>query len=298
MPPTPTSSTQPLIQQPRVILYHQTHYHDGNFVSALPLLTEARSNIGPTHLILAALHLNASPGNITLNDDPPFCAKHEALWEEAGILNDVGVKVLVMLGGAAKGTFMRLDSDDDQTFESYYVPLKECLKTMQGHGLEGVDLDVEEEMSLLGIIRLIDRLKLDFGQGFLITMAPVANALAGGKHLSGFDYEALEVMRGGSVAWYNTQFYNGWGSVQQGFGQILARGWRPEKVVVGVLTNPGNGHDFVEFEELKALLRMVRQFCPNFGGVMGWEYFNCVPGGHARPWEWAESMRDCIVDCQ
>lgn len=27
-----------------------------------------------------------------------------------------------------------------------------------------------------------------------------------------------------------------------------------------------------------------------FGGVMGWEYFNSLPGGRAAPWEWAAWM--------
>jgi hypothetical protein len=26
------------------------------------------------------------------------------------------------------------------------------------------------------------------------------------------------------------------------------------------------------------------------GGIMGWEYFNGVPGGDRQPWKWAEAM--------
>src|SRR4051812_41130764 len=110
-----------------------------------------------------------------------------------------------MLGGAAKGSFTRLDKDD-ATFEAYYIPLRNLIRE---RALDGLDLDVEEPMSLAGIIRLIDRLKADFGSSFLITLAPVAAALISDKeehNLSGFNYEALEVMRGTSIAWYNTQF--------------------------------------------------------------------------------------------
>ena len=32
----------------------------------------------------------------------------------------------------------------------------------------------------------------------------------------------------------------------------------------------------------------------NFGGVMGWEYFNSVAGEEGRPWEWAEGLRECV----
>ena len=202
------------------------------------------------------------------------------------------MKVLGMVGGAAKGTFTRLDQDRE-SFEAYYGPFRAMVKEL---GLDGLDLDVEEEMSLAGIIRLIDRLKDDFGPGFLITLAPVANAMIGGKHLSGFDYEALEVMRGGKIDCYHTQFYNNWGNVE-GLGQVLAQGWKPEKIVIGVLTNPGNGHGFVGWDDLGRFLRMVRGVWPRFGGVMGWEYFNCVTTGEGRPWDWAEGMMKAVRDC-
>jgi hypothetical protein len=40
---------------------------------------------------------------------------------------------------------------------------------------------------------------------------PVAPALQGRTHLSGFSYELPEGACGSRVAWYNTQFYCGWG---------------------------------------------------------------------------------------
>ena len=274
--------------QPRVVCYHQTHYHKDEFVSALPLITECEDVIGITHLIIAAIHVNDPPGNITLNDDPPRAAKYDPLWEEVKVFQDVGIKVLGMLGGAARGSFTRLDQSD-AIFEAYYTPLRDMLRF---HGFDGVDLDVEEEISLNGIIRLIDRLKADFGSSFNITMSPVATALQGQQHLSGFDYEALEVMRGSSIDCYHVQFYNNWGRLQDfvGYNAILSRGWPPEKVVVGVLTHPGHGHGFIAFEELERTLRALRQFIPKFGGVMGWEYFNSVAGDEGRPWEWAEAV--------
>ena len=284
MPPIENSP-----HQPRVVCYHQTHYNkNDDFVSALPLVTECEDIISCSHLIIAAIHLNERPGDITLNNDPPDAPKHDPLWEEVKVLQDVGIKVLGMLGGAAKGSFTRLDRSD-AVFEEFYVPLRDVIRA---HALNGLDLDVEEKMSLAGIVRLIDRLKADFGQAFIITLSPVATALQGLRHISGFDYEALEVMRGSSIDCYHVQFYNNWGRLQDlsGMNAILRRGWKPEKVVVGVLTNAANGHGFIPFEELRWILVALRQYVPKFGGVMGWEYFNSVPGGEDRPWEWAESM--------
>ena len=282
----------PRPHEPRVVCYHQTHFRNNNFVSLLPLITESANFIPITHLIIAAIHLNDPPGNITLNNDPPHISQNAPLWEEVAVMQDVGVKVLGMLGGAAKGSFQRLDKSEEE-FEAYYVPLRDMIRF---HNLEGIDLDVEEEMSLSGIIRLIDRLKADFGPEFIITLAPVATALQGRPHLSGFDYEALEIMRGGSIAWYNTQFYNGWGRLETfiDYDAILRRGWKPEKIVVGVLTDPGLGHGYIELEELKRTMAVLVQFYRGFGGVMGWEYYNSRPGDESMPWLWATTMMSCV----
>lgn len=59
MPPIPFSPT------PRIVIYYQTqHNPDGTSCSILPIITQP--NIAVTHVILAAIHLNDPPGNITL----------------------------------------------------------------------------------------------------------------------------------------------------------------------------------------------------------------------------------------
>lgn len=225
------------------------------------------------------------------NDHVPSHPRYHTLWAELRVLQASGIKVIGMLGGAAKGSFTRLDLDDS-TFEEYYIPLRDMIRE---RGLDGLDLDVEEPMTLAGVIRLIDRLKSDFGSAFIITLAPVAAALMSDnpKHnLSGFSYEALEVMRGSQIAWYNTQFYCGWGDVSKpdGYDYMIARGWPAQKIVVGMVTNPGNGSGWVPFEIVQEVLLTLKARHPGFGGVMGWEYFNSLPGDRERPWEWAAFM--------
>ncbi|KAK2071464.1 hypothetical protein P8C59_005886 [Phyllachora maydis] len=292
MPPI-TPGLPPL---PRLITYYQTH-HDptGAHISVLPLLTQP--GIRLSHLILAAIHLNSCPGDITLNDHPPSHPCYTTLWAELRVLQASGVRVLGMLGGAAKGTFTRLDypgpdpDPDPDQFEAYYQPLAALVRA---RALDGLDLDVEEPMSLPGMLRLVDRLRGDFGPGFLITLAPVAAALLDARHnLSGFDYRALEAARGPDIAWYHAQFYCGWGdgSSPLMYHAILARGWlRPEKLVVGLVTNPENGAGFVPWHLVANVLPLLVRRHPGFGGVMGWEYFNALPGGRERPWEWARYM--------
>lgn len=288
-----TGGSQLIPSNHRVVLYHQTHHlpGTGQNVSLLPLIT---NRTGITHIIVAALHLNEGPGNITLNDHSPSHQKFNTLWAEAAWLQATGVKVLGMLGGAAKGTFARLDGDVAERFESYYAPLRDVVKA---HRLDGLDLDVEEEMSLNGIVRLIDRLRGDFGPDFIVTLAPVATALLPAQpHLSGFDYFELERTRGHEIAWYNTQFYCGWGdaSTTLWYDAIMTAGWKPEKVVFGLVTHPDLGAGHVDLSQMDSVLMTLRIRYPTFGGVMGWEYFKALPGARARPWEWASSMSQML----
>jgi chitinase len=274
-------------ERPRVILYHQTLIPSGGqYVSMLPLL---ENNTGISHVIIAAIHLNDQPGDITLNDDPPDSPKFDPLWAEVPLLQQQGVKVMGMLGGAAPGSFTRLDGSQDQ-FESSYTPLRDVIRR---HGLDGIDLDVEENMSLQGIIRLIDRLKADMGDAFIVTLAPVAAALLGIGNLSGFDYRELEQARASKISWYNTQFYNGWGPAEDPrmYAAMVAQGWSPRRIVYGLLTNPGNGSQgYVSQDKIGPVLATLIEQFPNFGGVMGWEYYNALPGDQQKAWQWAAQM--------
>lgn len=109
-PNAPAPAFLPLSQGPRLIVYHQTHHKpNGEPISILPVIT---NNTGITHVIVAALHLNDGPGNITLNDNHPSHKKFDQLWGEVRWLQGAGVKVLLMLGGAAQGSYRNLCRDD------------------------------------------------------------------------------------------------------------------------------------------------------------------------------------------
>lgn len=271
----------------RIIYYYQTHSHkNGAVVSLKPLIEK---HVPVTHIIVAAFHLN-SRDSITLNDDRYDAPKHVPVWEQVQFVKRHGVKVLGMLGGVARGSFTPLDGDIE-SFEAYYKLLHQMIVWT---GLDGLDLDAEEALSLPGVIRLIDRLKWDFGRDFLITLAPVATAMRGEQNLSGFDYEALEKAFSRQIAWYNTQFYCGWGCMKstQDYDRLIARGWPANKLVVGLVTNPVNCTGWVPDKPLWETLTALRRKYPDFGGVMGWEYFNAMTeaDGLGKPWSWAQFM--------
>lgn len=273
---------------PRLVLYYQTT-HDalGRPISMLPLITE--KHIALTHLIVCSFHINRN-AHLTLNDYPPSYPLFTVLWAETQLLRAAGVKVMGMIGGAARGSFDAYTLDGpDAVFEVYYLQLRDAIAL---YGLEGMDLDVEQYMSQAGIARLIRRLRADFGERFIITLAPVASALWGGANLSGFSYPELEVALGGEIAFYNAQFYNGFGWLGSTdyFDRAVSYGWHPSRLVAGQLTTPENGNGWVTHETLNATVAALRDKYGQIGGVMGWEYFNGRPGGNEQPWQWAQVM--------
>jgi hypothetical protein len=285
--PASAASYRQSADSKRVVVYYQTQYLNGVYVSPKALTD---NNTGVTDVLVGAIHLN-SDGSTHLNDNPPSDPKFTQMWADLHAMQAKGVHVSAFVGGAAPGSFTGLDTD----FANYYPRLKNLVTT---YGLNGLDLDVEESMSQAGINRLIDQLTTDFGTGFIITLAPVATALSGGGNLSGFNYETLERDRGSKIDWYNAQFYCGWGSMANtsGYDNIISRGlFTPNRVVTGVVTNSANCSGYVALPTLKNTLASLVAKYPTFGGVDGWEYFNSDPGGTAAPWQWAREMTSAMA---
>lgn len=270
----------------RVVVYYQTTHQNGSYISPLGLTDH---DAGVTDVIVGAVHLNDG-GTMTLNDDPPSDAKFTQMWADLATMQSKGVHALAFVGGAAKGSFQRLEQD----FDTYYPLLRNLIRD---HSLSGIDLDVEEQMSNDALNRVIDALRGDFGPDFLITLAPVATELSGGGGLSGLDYDRLYRERGDQISWFNTQFYCGWGSLADtsGYDQVINHGVVPaSKVVAGTVTNPANCNGYVDMPTLKNTVGSLVQKYSDFGGIDGWEYFNSLPGDTAAPWEWAQQIAPTV----
>ncbi|KAL1748736.1 glycoside hydrolase family 18 protein [Schizophyllum fasciatum] len=273
----------------RVAVYYQTQYDAGNYVSPLPLIGFI------THLYLAAYHLNFNKAgdSVTLNDHKPHDAYYDPMWPEISQLQDNGVKVIGMLGGAAPGTY---DCLSEENWDTYYPDL---YQTIVDYDLDGMDLDVEQSTDIEVVTRLITQLKADFGQDFLITLAPVASALQESGNLSGFNYVDLEHRVGGNISWYNAQFYSGFGSIfpDDQYVSIVEHAdgvFPPAKVVATTLTNPSLGGGYVDTDSVvQSIKDLVAVYGDQFGGVAGWEYFASIPEA-GSPWKWAQLIHDTI----
>jgi len=269
----------------RVIYYYQTLT---DLTPVIQNLNPATGKPYPTHINLGAFHLGPqSDGTLMhLNDYPPDNPIFAKPWQQLKQLQGMGVKLHMLLGGAACCSFQSLFSD----WNRLYPVLKQ---TLQQYHFDGIDLDIEESVALTDVQRLIDQLSADFGSSFAITLAPVASDLTGGGGLSGFDYKDLyNSPQGARIAWFNTQFYSGFGSLSStsDYDRAVRNGFPADKIVAGMLSNPANGGGYVNINTAASTVKQLARKYSNFGGVFAWEYFNSLPGGTAHPEQWSILM--------
>jgi len=275
----------------RVTYYYQTQYYNNQYISLSPIwkqINKHKHKPITTDVMVAAFHLgyntNGTP-YIHLNDNPPGDPMFDTMWKEVATLQKRGVTARMMLGGAAQGSYADLFSQ----WKIFYPILK---RTLKHYKLDGIDMDIEEQVSLSNAKRLVDQLNKDFGSRFIMTMAPVASALWGGANLSGFSYlDLYKTSEGKRINWFNGQFYSGFGTLMTPADyEHAAQYFPPEKIVAGMIANPQDGGGYVDISTVAKTVKQLVAKYPKFGGVAAWEYFNALPGGIPDPVKWGAIM--------
>lgn len=118
IPVDPLTAQNPAATTPRLAVYVQTYHDEYNKDTNLSLLPLLGADIQPTHVILAALHVMSTPGDIHLNDDPPDAPMYDELWAQVEALQAAGTRVSCMMGGAASGTWNYLSGDGNEVIGS------------------------------------------------------------------------------------------------------------------------------------------------------------------------------------
>lgn len=294
---TITQGSLPLTPAPSATRHVGAFYQTGTttgdsgqpYVSPAPLAGQADV------VEVAAFHLNdpAQYPILTLNSDAPSAAKYAPMWRDVAALQTKGLKATALLGGAAPGTYTRLD----QNFDMYYPPIRDALRTYK---LDGIDLDVEEPFTEATAERLINQLRTDFGPSFLITLAPSPNSLAddNGSNLPQLDYRTLENTVGTKINWYNAQFYCDNGSLTDtsDYDAIIQNNFPASKVVAAAITNSDlSCAGYVPMPTLQTTLRTLTTKYPAFAGAAGWEYALSAdvnePGCPTGPANWYCAVR-------
>ena len=244
----------------KTIYYYQT------FVGLNKLLTHIEDI---DVIIISSLHFGKEDNlpymhlNNNKTDDKIF----DNLWLETHKAAVQNTTIMLMMGGAG-GAYQELFND----FEANYSQLRDLLR--EKTWIQGIDLDIEESTKMEDIQKLMDRLMNDFGDDFLITMAPIAPSLMNdGGSMAGFNYKQLyKSPQGRFIRWFNTQCYDSF--TYDTYNAIVKNGYPAEKIVMGMESG--------QFDErsLKNALDEVKQIqnaYPKIAGVFDWEYLNAPP---------------------
>ena len=224
---------------------------------------------------------NEGKKSIFLNDNKPYDPIFNELWLQTEKASVQGTTIMLMMGGAGKA-YKELFSD----FDTYYPQLKQLI--MEKSWIKGIDLDIEEPVSIDNVKMLINRLVKDLGKDFIITMAPVSSTLTtDGSSFAGFNYKDLYNSEEGSyIHWFNTQCYNSY--TFETYESIIKNGYPPEKVIMGMESGQ---FDDKTFHNALNVIKKIKEKYPNFGGVFDWEYLNAPPD-KSDPSQWSRLMKN------
>ena len=241
----------------KIIYYYQTF--DG--------LNKIINNPHCTHIHISSIHFGMEKDNVTpyihLNNLHPNDKCFDTMWKEVKILSHKGIKIVLMMGGAG-GAFKQLLKN----FDVYYLLFKQTL--LDHPIITGIDLNVEENIGLHAITKVISHIKKDF-PSYSLSMAPIQYALTSCNNgLGGFKYkELLQTSHGKHIDYLNGQFYIDYSF--ESFEQCVKNGFNPNQIVMGMLSSQYNKHSI---KRIKRVLQKIKRIYPQFGGVFIWEQFN------------------------
>lgn len=244
----------------KTIYYYQT------FVGLDKLMTHIQDI---DVIIVSSIHFDKINGEpqIYLNNNLPDDNKFYNLWNETHHCSVQGVTIMLMIGGAG-GAYQNLFNN----FEENYSQLKNLLRKKTW--IKGVDLDIEESVKIEDIQKLMNRLIDDFGENFIITMAPLDSSLiTDGGSMAGFNYKQLyNSPQGKFINWFNVQCYNSF-SIET-YHSIIKNGYPPEKVVMGM---ESGDFDEKSFRQALNTIKILENEYPTMAGVYDWEYLDAPP---------------------
>jgi alkaline phosphatase D len=239
-----------------------------------------------TDIFLSSIHfgydINGRP-YIHLNDYPPSNSRFDNVWHECSLASALGITIHVMVGGAG-GAFQDLFSN----YEIFYPMLVDLIKSHDF--IKGINLDIEEEVNIKDVEKLIADLVADFGEDFIISLAPLSYALV--SDTAGMGGFVVKDLMNGPVGKYidflNGQFYGDFN--ESTYDQVIKNGYKPEQVVIGMLSDE---FDINSIHELCKIVTGIKNKYPKFAGVFTWEYFNAPPNKN-NPADWAKYLYNSI----
>ncbi len=258
----------------KIIYYYQTFCGLGDILN---------KSTNVTHIHLSSIHFGIDNNKkyIHLNDYDPYNSRFDNLWKEIKIAKDLNIKIILMVGGAGSA-YNTLFSD----FELYYNMIKNLIIDKN---INGIDLDIEEIVELDKIIMLINRLYVDFGKDFIISMAPIQGSMESDvPGMGGFIYKDLYNKVGNKISYFNVQCYFDYSL--EAYERIINNNYPENKIIMGSISNQ-------DFTNTKKTLNIISKKYSNFAGAYNWEYFDSPPNSFI-PGLWSVYVSDAINFCK
>ena len=232
-----------------------------------------------THIIVSSIHFGKDKEgekNIYLNDNLPNDKIFDKLWKETEEISKKGVTIMCMMGGEG-GAYKELFLN----YSTYFPLLVKMIRSKPW--IKGIDIDIEEIVDISDVKVLINSITAEFGDDFIITMAPVSSSLVSDNHgMGGFSYKELYNSEEGKyINWFNCQSYYSYS--YETFKNIVDNGYPANKIIMGM--ESGQFSDLSFIDEIKK----IKKDYPDICGVYDWEYLNAPPDKN-DPSEWARLM--------
>jgi len=233
-------------------------------------------------IIISSIHFKNK--RMILNDDVVESKVHYQLLEQAEELFNSGVHISLMIGGAGKA-FKELFNNVNH----YYTLLNNFLKTHPF--ITGVNLDVEETVNIEDLVHLIAALRVDMGDNFKITLAPMASVMSEDVvGLGGFLYKELYNRIGDCIDSFNVQSYGelSFNSLSADtYQNILDNGYPMEKINLGMLYSDYNR---ATFDNALISIKQIQDINPD-AGIFVWEYA-LAPPDNIYHTMWANAIKN------
>lgn len=233
-------------------------------------------------IIVSSIHFGTNKDStpyIHLNNLAPTDDAFDTVWKQTKELASNNTEILLMVGGAGGGY--------QEFFSSYSVCLAMLIDLIKTHNwISGIDLDIEEEVSLDNIEMLICDLHVEFGDNFIITMAPLSSSLMfDDQGMGGFSYKDLyRSCAGEFITRFHVQAYGEYSF--KTFDAMVNNGYPAKKLILGMLSGQFNTETF---KDALTEVGKIKAKYNDAGGVFDWEYFDAPPNDK-DPGEWARLM--------
>ena len=258
----------------------------------------------------------AKPGEVTFEVDPDL-ARAVGGYSKKEFIQDIkdlkskGQHVIISVGGAEG----RITINSESAADKFASSLSEIIKE---YGFEGVDIDLEGSAvsGTAYVARGLKKVQDEFGDDFIITMAPETYYMHKGDGIIGAYYRlAIEIKDILTICY--PQFYNAGSDIgydnfnakypSQSFITSLAtmyieNGLRPDQLAIGVpAMSSAAGSGYISPENLKAVVnslvykKKLDGFTPpreykTLRGVMTWS----INWDATQKYSWAKSMSELM----